>query len=72
MGLSQGQDLVKTTLVYDEQHSEVTAAALPLFRLWHDLAAKKMEEAQMQIPTIDFLKEILHLHIYFMINTIFT
>jgi hypothetical protein len=26
----------------------------------------------MQIPTIDFLKEILHLHIYFMINTIFT
>ena len=51
MSHSRGLKTVETALPYVEHE-------LP-FRCWHYLAAKKMKEAQKQIPITHFLKQTL-------------
>jgi hypothetical protein len=57
MSRSEELNSIETALAYIEQQSEATATDVLLFRCWRDLAAKKREEAQKQIPITNFLKK---------------
>jgi hypothetical protein len=50
MSHCEGLDCIETALAYVEQQRQATTTDVLLFRRWCDLAAKKMKEAQRQIP----------------------
>jgi hypothetical protein len=57
MSHSEGLNSIETALAYIEQQREVTATDVLPFNCWRDFAAKKMKEAQKQIPITNFLKK---------------
>jgi hypothetical protein len=52
------------------EYSVVTTTDALLFRSWHNCAAKRMKEAQNQIPVTNFSKINLYLQMYIMSNII--
>jgi hypothetical protein len=57
MSHSEGLNATEIVHAYVEQQREATTTDVLLFRCWHDLATKKKEEAQKQIPTTNFFKK---------------
>jgi hypothetical protein len=51
---SEGLSFMNIILAYVKPQREVDTTDVLLFSCWHSLAAKKMKEAQKQIPITDF------------------